>query len=435
MTGKKKMKGSTKLLLIMGGVVLVVIVLAAILKGSGSGGLEVETEKAAKKTVIAKVSESGNIKPRTELKIAPDVSGEIVDLPVREGQVVKKGDLLVTIKPDNYKSAMNQANASYNAARANYMQAKAALGQARTTVLQDSIMAARNDALYKEGIISGIERDNTTFKLRVSRAQLQSSLESVDAAYYQMLSSQASLDQARQNLQKTSIHSAMDGTLTQLNVELGERVVGTIQMAGTEILRIADLSSMELVAEVNENDIVNIRLGDSANIEVDAFPDHLFKGKVTDIAYSATVQGLQTSDQITNFEVKVEILPSSYKNDKELMRGLRNNESPFRPGMSAQIDIFTQKAENVLAVPIQAVTTAKKEGEDELQEAVYVLEAGNIVKLKYVKTGISDDKYIVIKEGLSEGETIITGPYIALTQKLRDGMAVDVKKAEPKAGK
>lgn len=453
MAGKSKMKRSTLVLIILLGVFAVVLTVALLFKGDNS--TEVLVEYVTKQDVTSSVSEAGTVQPRTELKIAPDVSGEIVELNVKEGQKVKSGDLLVTIRPDNYKSALEQSQAALNGAKAQHAQALAGKEQARVNYLQDSITYVRTNQLYKDGVTSKVEWEAAKLKLEVSKAQIRSAASTAQAGYYQMLSSQASLKQARQNLDKTSILATMDGTITQLKVELGERVVGTMQMAGTEMLRIADLSQMEVVVEINENDIVDVRVGDSAAIEVDAFSNRTFWGRVTDIAYSASQAGLATQDQVTNFEVKVEIAAASYKNDDRLMRG--GVESPFRPGMSAQVDIFTETQNNVVAVPIQAVTTWSDPnlGENaENLEVVYVLDRkadGNIgiasdssgastakpkpnipsgevltVKRVQVKTGISDDTNIVIEEGLTGGEVIIVGPYLTLTRELEEGTVVKV---------
>lgn len=450
MAGKSKMKRSTLVLLILLGVFAVVLVIALMFKDGKE--TEVMVEVVSTHNVISSVSEAGTVEPRTELKIAPDVSGEIVDLKIKEGQKVKKGDLLVTIRPDNYKSAVEQARAAVNGAKANYAQAQAAVEQAQVSYLQDSSNFVRTNKLYKDGVATTMEWEATKLKLEVSKAQIRSAKSTSQAAYYQMLSSQASLKQASQNLDRTSIISTMDGTITQLNVELGERVVGTIQMTGTEMLRIADLSQMEVLVEINENDIVDVRVGDSTAIEVDAFAKRTFWGTVTDIAYSASQPaGLGGQDQVTNFEVKVEISPESYKNDPKLMRG--GVESPFRPGMSAQVDIFTETQNEVIAVPIQAVTTWKdpKEGDAaENLEVVYVVDIpgismtdaltdssgavttpakvapdqSGILRRVNVKTGISDDRYIVITEGLKGGEVIVTGPYLTLTRDLEDGKSI-----------
>jgi len=433
MTPKPRRKKSNRWLIILAAVVVVLIIIAVFFKKDDSVLVTVETLERT--TIISTVSEAGTVQPSIEVKIAPDVSGEIVELKFKEGDQVKKGDLLVTIRPDNYKSALQQAHAALNSIKANHLQAKATLAQSHAKFLQDSANYFRTDGLYKEKVVSQMEWENAKLQYDISKSQHESAHQSVKAAFYQMKSSEASLAQARQNLNKTNIYATMDGTVTMLNVELGERVVGTMQMQGTEIMRIADLSQMEIKVEINENDIVNIHIGDTAKIEVDAYEDKTFRGKVIEIAYSASLTGMGTSEQVTNFEVKVAIDRKSYM-DEEVMREIvLKDKSPFRPGMSAQIEIFTEREENVLAVPIQAVTLRKeekgaKDNDKEPEEIVYLLDDDNKVKIVAVKTGISDDKNIMIREGLSGGEQVITGPYLTLTKKLEEGMQVEIMSEE-----
>lgn len=428
MAKKRKKNRSTRLfLIVMGAIVLLSVVF---LVTSPDSAVQVLVEDTASRTIISSVSESGTVEPKVEVKIAPDVSGEIVELNVKEGDQVKKGDLLVVIRPDNYRALLDQAQAAVNSANANYNQAKSSVAQARATYLQDSASQRRTDQLYQQKAVSQVEWESAKLKLDISSSQLEAAKQSVNAAYYQLESSKASLKQARQNLDRTSITATMDGIITRLNTELGERVVGTTQMQGTEILRIADLSRMQVRVDINENDIIHLRKGDSAHIEIDAYQDRTFKGTVTEIAYSAVSDPLAaaTSDQITLFEVKVEIDPVSYKNDKEMMRGLPENQSPFRPGMSAQVEIFTDRVEGVVSVPTQCVTIQRSDNDsdDEPQEIVYVLGEGNKVIVKEVEIGLSDDKYIEIKSGLAAGETIITGPPSVLYKVLKEGLIVQV---------
>ncbi|MCB9231169.1 MAG: efflux RND transporter periplasmic adaptor subunit [Bacteroidia bacterium] len=433
-TRTQRKKKSTLWWIIGLGLTLVVVVVLMVLKKKDN--IQVEVETVTTRTILSSVSESGVIQPATEVKIAPDVSGEIVELYFKEGDKVKEGDLLVTIQPENYRSALEQAQASLNTSKANYMSAKADLGQAYAKHLQDSASYQRTNELYKQQVISKMEWENAKLLTDVSRSQYSSAKQRVEASFFTMKSAEASLKQARQNLNRTNIYASMSGTVTQVLVEKGERVVGTIQMSGTEIMRIADLSVMEVKVDINENDIINLSIGDSAVIEVDAFEDKKFKGKVSEIAYSATVSALGSTDQITNFEVKVVIDRNSYIKDPEVMRGLTEEKSPFRPGMSAQVDIFTDREDNVLSVPIQAVTIKKTEAEagpageekvkNDLQEVVFVLEDG-VAKEKEVTTGISDDKYIRIKSGLNGGETVITGPYLVLTKQIKDGTEVTLE--------
>jgi HlyD family secretion protein len=394
-------------------------------------GVRVETSTSSIKTLFARVTESGLVQPTIDVPVAPDVSGEVVDLQIIEGKKVKKGELLLTIRPDDYRAQLEQAEASMQRSQASYLQAKASVSQAKATLLQDSVALQRTDQLFREKVVSKVELENAQLKYQVSKSQYEAAKYSEQSAYYQVRSSEATRKQSRQNLDRTNIYASMDGTITKLNIELGQRVVGTSQMAGTEILKIADLSSMEVLVEVNENDIINVSLGDSSRIEVDAFPDKIFYGQVTEIAYSATVAGMASTDQVTNFEVKVKIDPRSYPAAFGDERKLPPGESPFRPGMTALVEIYTQQEADVVVVPIQAVSLRAKEGEEasaeEQQEVVFRLN-NNTVEQVSVKTGISDNTHIHILSGLEADQTIVTGPFTTLTRILKDGMEVEVGK-------
>jgi HlyD family secretion protein len=422
--------------------------------------IEVETEKVEIKTIIAKVSESGVIQPDIEVPIAADVSGEITALYVKEGQAVKKGDLLFEIRPDNYQAALEQSTASLNTAKSDYANAKAALAQAEANLVQDSINYFRSKQLLQQQAISQAEFENFRLRYEITRSSVESSKQAIQAAYFRTLSANASVRQAADNLHRTRVYASMSGIITKLSAKIGQRVVGTNMMSGTEVVKIADLSQMEVRVMINENDIVQLKLGDTAVVEVDAFPDRIFKGIVTDIAYSANVAAQGSTDQITNYEVQVLIDPKSYSTDQSLMRNLLPGQSPFRPGMSAVVNVYTQRAENVLAVPLQAVTIKKPEKEDreetkekeedeavgqspkpktnalEPQEIVYILNPDMTVQSVPVKTGISDDTHIEIKEGLKKGQEIVTGPYSVITKKLKNGMQVaKAKKAKLRGAK
>ncbi len=395
---------------------------AILLSACGKSGIQVRTDTATTKSLLARVTESGTINPTIDVPISPDVPGEVVRIEVEEGMKVKKGDLLITILPDDFLAQLEQADASLSRSQAAYLQAKANLSQTHATLLQDSVSLSRTKQLYDDGVVSKVDLENAQLSYNVSRSQWESAQYNVDAAYYQVKSSEATKRQARQNLNRTNIYASMDGTITQLSVELGQRVVGTSMMAGTDILKIADLSSMEVIVEVNENDIVNVKLGDSARVEVDAYPNHIFYGAVSEIAYSASTSGLATTDQVTNFEVKVRISPASYA---DLISD--RVESPFRPGMTALVEIYTQRADDVVAVPIQAVTlrgATPGAGIQESREVVFIYNNGRVSEVS-VTTGISDDRLIEIKEGLDSGATIVTGPYQVLSQVLQDGMEVE----------
>lgn len=398
-------------------------------------GIKVQTENSEVRSIYARVSESGVIQPTIEVPVAPDVSGEVVFLPIQEGQKVKKGDLLLTIRPDDYRAQLEQAAAALNRAQATYLQAKATASQSHATLMQDSVNLNRTKKLFEDKVISRVEFENAQLQYNVSKSQYEGAKFNVQSSYYAVRSAEATRKQARQNLDRTNIYATMDGTITLLDVELGQRVVGTGMMSGTEILKIADLSAMEVVVEINENDIVNVNLGDSAQVEVDAFPDAKFYGEVTEIAYSATVAGMATTDQVTNFEVKVKINPKSYKNpeifqDKEIMV---KNESPFRPGMTSVVEVFTREEKDVVTVPIQAVTLrkAKKDDEDDdtEQEVVFTFNNGKVKEVP-VETGISDDTYIHIRDGIDADKEVVVGPYSTLTKILRDSMSVEISKGK-----
>lgn len=412
-----------KTLFIIIGIALVLIVLLVVGKKAGwfgkSGNYkEVEITKIEPIDITETVSATGKIQPEVEVKLSSEVSGEIIELPVVEGQAVEKGDLLVKINPDIYQSNLQRVQASLQNSRANYAQAQANLKQATADY-------ERNKTLFEKGVISKAEWDKIISTYEVAEANKES-------AYYSMQSAAATVTEARDNLGRTNIYAPMSGTISKLDAELGERVVGTQQMAGTEILRVADLSNMEVEVDVNENDIVKVQVGDSTIVEVDAYLRKEFKGIVTEISNSADAE--LTTDQVTNFKVKVRILEDSYK---DLLEGKAENYSPFRPGMTATVDIITNKKENVLGVPISAIvikndTTARSSNSeadaatDEKMEAVF-LKVGEEAKLQPVKTGIQDDRNIQIQEGLEEGDVVITGPYNTVTKNLKAGDKVDVK--------
>lgn len=396
-------------------ITILFIVLAVVGKKAGWFGevhtYKVSTEKVSTKTIIETITANGKIQPETEVKISPDVSGEIVELYVIEGQEIKEGDLLLKIKPDIYLSNLDRMEATLNSAKAQLAQTEAQMVDKESTY-------NRMKKLWQSKTISDSEFEAAESAYLMAKAN-------VDAARFSVKSSEASLKEARENLNKTTIYSPISGTISQLNVEKGERVVGTAQMAGTEMLRIANLYLMEVKVDVNENDIVHVSYGDTAIIEVDAYLDEEFKGIVTEIANSANTAGIAT-DQVTNFEVKIRILPDSYKH---LLPDGNPNYYPFRPGMSATVDIQTHTAYNVLSVPIQAVTTRmdtlkEKEKEEKIEEIVFVYKEGKVFQTK-VKTGVQDNEYIEITEGLTIDDEVVSAPYSAISKKLKDLMTVE----------
>ena len=357
---------------------------------SSEEGISIQTTLVDQKTIIQTVSASGKIQPEVEVKISPDVSGEIVQLYIMEGDQVEKGDLLLKIKPDTYQSILDRSKAALNTS-------KSALAKAKAQLIESQANFNRNQTLFNKGTISQSEFEKVQASYTV--AQLN-----VEDGEYAVTSAEASLKEAQENLNKTNIYAPISGTISRLNVELGERVVGTAQMAGTELLRLANLNRMEVAVEVNENDINSVNLGDTAIIEVDAFLGEKYKGLVSEIANSANVTGA-SADQVTNFEVKVRIIKSVN----------------FRPGMTATVDIQSQRAKDVLALPIQAVTTRKDTaGGDEKIECVFEYQEG-VAKMIVVQTGIQDDEYIQILSGVKDSMEIVKGPYSAVSRLIKDG--------------
>lgn len=426
------MKKKTVILLIIA--VVIIVLLLVFTKtgvfGNKNEGKEVEVATVNQITVVETVSATGKIQPEIEVKISSEVSGEIIELPIKEGQVVKKGDLLVRINPDLYTSGLNRSVASLSGSKAGLSQADAQFAEAKANY-------DRNKTLFDKGIISRSDWDKAVSTYAVAQATKQS-------AYYNVQSAAATVNEAKDNLGRTTIYAPADGTISSLGVELGERVLGTQQMTGTEILRVANLNNMEVEVDVNENDIVKISVGDSARVEVDAYLKKEFKGTVTSISNSASAD--LTADQVTNFKVKVRILKESYA---DLTEGKPASYSPFRPGMTATVDIITKRKENVVAVPISAVVvksdtaaTVKpvvmaEDGQnptpksDKKFECVFVKD-GDKAKIRVIKTGIQDDTNIEISSGLKKGDVVIVGPYATVTKDLNSGDIVFVKPEEGK---
>lgn len=436
----------------IGVVIFVVLVIGAVIarkKGliGSEEGTKVTVENVVRKSLTETVSANGKIKPETEVKISPDVSGEVVELFVKEGDQVKAGDLLARIDPKIYASNYDRVLAGLNTQKANLANARARVAQVEAQFINAKAVFERNERLWKEKAISAAEYDAAKSAFEVARAEVMAGQENVKGAEYGVKSAEASLKEASENLYKTSIYSPVAGTISKLNVEKGERVAGASQFSsGTEILRIANLQIMEVIVSVNENDINRVSLNDTALVEVDSYLNRKFKGVVTRIATSANVLGV-SADQVTNFDVKIRMLPESYSDL------LNKDRAPFRPGMSASVDIQTISANNVLTVPIQAVTTrkdsadkkktivmsdtdarviedeAKPKSNEPVQEYVFVVEGEKAVQRK-VKTGIQDNTSIEITEGLKEGEKVISGPFRAISRTLKDGSLIKVVSKE-----
>lgn len=419
-----------KIALIALGVLIVVIIIGRRSGFVGSQeGARVSVEAAELRDIVEIVTASGRVRPVTEVKMSPDVSGEIIELNVKEGDFVERGVLLARINPDIYEAALDRMEAALNTSKANLANSRARLLQAEAQFINASANYRRNKQLFEQNAISEAEYDTARSQYLVAEADVEAARQSVIASEFQVKSAEAGVTEARDNLSKTNLFAPMNGTVSRLDAEIGERVVGTSQFAGTEIIRIANLNVMEVKVDVNENDIVRVNDGDMADIQVDAFFGETFRGVVTAIANSAAGEALG-ADQVTNFEVRIRMLPESYSH---LMREDRPHLSPFRPGMSATVDIQTQSEQQIVSVPIQAVTTREdtrrkddEEQEDDspgrsrVREYVFLHENGKAVQ-REVRSGIQDTQYIHIKEGLEEGQEVITGPFRLVSRELKDG--------------
>ena len=426
-------------------IVGVLIALLAVAKFTGLiGGDKAEkvtVEKASEKNVIETVTASGKVQPETEVKLSSEVSGEVTELLVKEGDVVKKGQLLIKVRPDVLKSGYDRAIASNSSQRASVAAAQQMLQQNEGNFVNAEATYKRNVELFKRKVISASEFDAAKAAYLTAKTNLGRAKEDYSAAKYQLAQTAANVQEAGANLAKATIFAPVDGVISKLSVELGDRILGTAQMAGTEIMRISNLSTMEVNVDVNENDINRVNVNDNASIEVDAFADKKFKGIVTEIASSSKDVGTAVStDQVTNFNVKVRILADSYSDVKE---GAKDLPSPFRPGMSATVDIESESVKG-LAVPIQSVfTDAGKpapgtEGNNAnadqqkskltyktVKQYVYIYKGDGTIKKAEVTTGIQNDQYIIIKSGLKAGQEVVTGPYSAIQNRLKDGAKVE----------
>lgn len=436
-----------KHILIGVGVLLVLLIVAKFTGLIGGEQIEkVTVEKAGSKKVVETVTASGKIQPETEVKLSSEVSGEVTQLLVKEGDVVKKGQLLCKVRPDVLQSGYERAVASYNSQKASVAASQQQLIQTQANFVNAEATYKRNVELYNKKVISAAEFDAAKAAYLTAKANLASAKENVTGAKFGLEQNGANVKEAGANLAKTTIYSPVDGVVSKLSIELGDRILGTSQMAGTEIMRISNLTTMEVNVDVNENDINRVNVGDSATVEVDAFADKKFKGVVTEIASSSTSVGTATTsvDQVTNFSVKVRLIANSYSAVKG---GAKDLPSPFRPGLSATVDIES-KSVTGLAVPIQSVFTSDKDkstdpmanaGNDQNQDKqktkltdkkvkqfVYLFDSKtSTVKQAEVTTGIQNDQFIIVKTGLKDGQEIVSGPYSAIQNKLKDGMKVE----------
>lgn len=419
----KKKRNLPKILVVLSVVLLLGVVAGSKMGWFGDGGVQkVAVDSVSEKTVYELVSASGKVQPEFEVKLSSEVSGEIIELNVKEGDVVKKGEVLCRVKPDLLQSGYNQVAATVLQQQANLAASKQVLKQQEANLINIETTYNRSLALFDKRVISASEMDKARAEYEGARATLESQKQQVIAAGYAVNQSQAQLEEAGNSLARTTIYAPADGVISLLSIELGERVVGTAQMAGTEIMRIANMSTMEVNVEVNENDINRVKEGNEATIEVDAFQGRKFKGIVTEISSSSTssAAAATTVEQVTNFNVKVRIEQSSYE---DLLDESKANSSPFRPGLSATVQIHT-KSDKGLTVPIQAVTIRTIDSEqiadDNIKEYVFLLD-GEIVKMMEVTTGIQDDSYILIKSGLKSGDEVVSRPFNAVSKTLKDG--------------
>jgi HlyD family secretion protein len=444
-----KTQNNNKTFKYLGIAVVILIIIAIVGKKAGwigkLDGVKVLVAKTELKTIIETVSANGRVQPEKEVKISSDVSGEIRELYVKEGDSVVAGQLLARIDPELYQSALDRSDASLNNIRANLANAKARLAQADARFNEIKSAFDRNEKMYAQKLISDGEFETAKSTFLNAKSEVEAGKQSVLAAEYNVKSFEASVKESKKNLDRTLIYAPVNGIVSKLSVEKGERVVGTSQMAGTEMMRIANLNDMEVSVDVNENDIVKVGLADTTLIEVDAYPGRKFRGIVTEIANSASTTLATTSDQVTNFVVKIRILRSSYE---DLTKKFGKRKSVFRPGMSASVEIMTERVNNVLAVPIEAVTirvasdldtnkidikenktVSASAGKEEEFEVVFV-KNGDKASIRKVKTGIQDDKMIQILEGMKEGEELISGPYTAVSKLLKHNDAIEVVSKE-----
>ena len=438
----RKRRSTRKRQIIVGAVgFLVLWLIVSILLSKREKPIPVTTEKAVRKTILQTVSATGKVQPETEVKISPEVAGEIIELPVADGMGIKKGDLLVKIKPDSYKALLEQQEAAISAAKATNLQQKA-------TMLKTEQDLKRAEDMYAKKTISIQEYNNAQAASDVAKNTFESSLHEIERA-------QAGSSQARDQLSKTTVYSPINGTVTILNSKLGERIVATGQFAGTEVMRVADLSRMQAVIDVNENDVPNVKIGDKANVKIDAYGDRKFRGTVAQIGNTGKTTGSGTQEEVTNFEVKI---------------NLEREDVLLRPGLSCTADIETNMVKDAVGVPMQAVTirtgdsnlspeeiekkklksaardkgdnnadyvnerqekAAQREEREKLAKVVFLKRGGKAQSVK-VTTGISDDTYMEIKTGVQPGDEVISGSYSAISRKLKDGAKVTYDKEATK---
>ncbi len=454
----KAKKKSNKVLWILIIVVVLALVGAIGAKQAGLIGqpktIKVQLAEASNQTIVEKVTASGVVQPVIEIAISPDVAGEIIELNVEEGDYVSEGMILAKIRPDNLESALNRARANLNQQMANLASSKASRSRNKAQLTQSELAFKRSEQLKKENVVSDAEYETAKANYDVAVENYNASVESVKASEFIVKSSQATVEEAEENVRLTVVRAPSSGTVSKLNIEKGERVVGTQQMAGTEMMRIADLTQMEVKVDVNENDIIRVNEGDTTIIDVDSYTymDKSFTGVVTSIANTANPKS--SADAVTEFEVKIRILNESFQDLLSEIQG----PSPFRPGMTSSVEIVTMTKNNVLSVPLSAVTTrtpaqlrgnfGSDDGDDndnnvrvsstsnkssskdeEIKEVVFISEAGK-AKMVEVKTGISDYDNIEILEGLKSGDVVISGPFFVVSKRIKGGDLIEETKAK-----
>jgi len=426
---------------LIGGGIGFLILLIIIGKANGNNGIKVAVEKTDKHTITEIVTATGKIYPETEVKISPEVSGEIIELPVAEGDSVQKGELLVKINPAIYSSMVTQAQASVMQTSSGASNSKNLMDQAESQYDLNKATYERNKKLYNDKVISQLEFEQAEAQYKSAKSAYDAAKANASGGNYGVQASQANLTQARENLRKTTIFAPNSGIISQLNVKKGERVVGTAQMAGTEVLTIADMSRIEVRVDVSETDIAKVKLGDTAIVTADAYRNRKFTGIVSKIGVSSNKTATVSTDQVTNYTVHILILPSSYA---DIATNMPKGKFPFKPGMSASVDIQTNRQADILSVPVNAVTTrdwpdsvknAKKNKENaanmDVRQVVFVYDSkSNKVSVRDVKTGIQDNDYIQITDGLKEGEQVVIAPYSAIARSLSDKSNVQVVKKE-----
>ncbi len=437
-----------KRILIIGGSVLALLIVYMAIKNKDKDVIKVTTEKAALRSVTESVTASGQVYPEYEVKISPDISGEVIELRVEEGDSVTRGQVLARVYADIYALQRDEASARVSQSQANVSNSQAALGAQKATLEQAQQAYDRNKKLYDDKVISKAEFEQFETSLSSAKSNYNASVQNIRSLQAGTRSAQTGLRSANTNLGRTTITAPMSGVVSSLKIKQGERVVGTAQMAGTEMMTIADMSSIEVRVDVGENDIVKVNIGDNAEVEVDAYNDRKFKGFVTKIASSVKSSGLVgTTNDVTNYEVRIRLDKNSYL---DLIDPANPKKFPFRPGMNARADIKTKRKDNIVTVPIAAVNArvkgsdksladTKKENDkpqttdaitndsnNEMEEIVFMKMVDGTVKKRVVKTGIQDINYIEVTDGLKPGDEVVTGPYTVISQTLKDGSKVKV---------